>query len=109
MNDQIIVFYLKKYCNYKYYINIYDWNLETIAQEIGISNGDYESKEGLFFKGFQIKNEFVAFIYYTSIKNNALELKIGKIINNSFQEMFKKSFDEYNFFYQQLLIFFYLI
>ena len=64
MNENIIVFYLNKYNNnYKYYINIYDYNLIKIKENIYLEEAYFYEDYGYFVKGLHLNNKLMAFSY----------------------------------------------
>ena len=89
MNENIIVFYLNgAENNYKHYINIYNYNLEIIKEDIEIGAASLKEDSARFFKGLHLKNNLMAFSYFTP---NNLEFKIG-YLNNDY--IFKSIFIE---------------
>ena len=75
----LVLFYLKclnteekKFENAKYSIRFYNYDL-VLKNEIIISENDItepRSGDGLFFKGFHLKNDYASFIYYTKGYND---------------------------------------
>ena len=102
MNEKIVIFYLNN--NQKYAINIYNFDLEIINENIIISDGAYHSGYGIFYKGIHIKNELMAFIYFKQNDYSSLELKIGKLDSSeNFETNFIQSFSSYYFLNGDLL------
>ena len=102
MNEKIVIFYLNN--DKKYTINIYNFYLEIIIENIIINDGVSDLGYGIFFKGIHIKNELMAFIYFKQNDYSSLELKIGEIdFSENFEANFIQSFSSYSFLNGDLL------
>jgi hypothetical protein len=98
----IVLFYVNdEYC---YSINIYDFNLVILKNNIKMSEkiNNFNEDHGMFSKCLQIKDTLGFFIYYQNMNPNSLQLKIGNINKGerneySFSEKFKKELNTYSF------------
>jgi len=96
----IILFYVDN--NYYYSINIYDFNLNILKNNIIISEqiNSFNQNHGMFSKCLSIKETLGFFIYFKNMNSYSLQLKIGYIDvdnNYSFSEKFKKDLNNYSF------------
>ena len=95
----IILFYIDKTSSiYQYEINIYNLNLNYLGNSEIDTINSFNEGEGIFSKGFHLKNYFVIFIYFKGRETGSLTLKIGTISNTySFEAKLTKYINEYYF------------
>ena len=94
----IVLFYINN--NKCYTLNIYDFNLNKLKDNVVISENINPFNEGIgiFSKGLYIKDRLAFFIYYKNTNANSLHLKIGNINSDySFTNKLEKDIERYSF------------
>ena len=101
MDSYIVLIYLKNIGNNKnrYTLNIYDFNITDILIDLNVSEEitSFNPGVGIFFKSILLKEELIAFLYYTNNNGDNFKIKIGSINNNNFEIIFEEIINEYQF------------